>query len=260
MQNLRLLQSDLINYLVNKNKEVDSYIADGGLIDKQTRLNIYSNAYTLRLRGVIDTDHEILSYYLGDKLFDQLVEGYINAYPSGHTSLRDFCNNVPNYLKDNSPFNNYPAIAELARFEQTLLFSFDANDSTSANMLDLNKLSIEDWPNIKIRFHPSMQLFESHYNCVEIWQALKKQNTPPEVQQCDHSTWIVWRNAQRVTEFRSIEISELESIQAFLKGGSLSDVCEQLLSHYPEDEVSKVAVTYLSNWLNLNQVSFIITQ
>ena len=260
MQNLRLLQSDLINYLVNKNKEVDSYIADGGPIDKQTRLNIYSNAYTLRLRGVIDTDHEILSYYLGDKLFDQLVEGYISAYPSHHTSLRDFCSNIPNYLKNNAPFNKYPVIAELAHFEQTLLFAFDANDSTPANMLDLNKLSIEDWPNIKIRFHPSMQLFENHYNCVEIWQALKQKRTPPEVQQCDGSTWVVWRNAQRVTEFKSLEISELESIQTFLKGGSLSDVCEQLLSHHTEDEVSKVAVTYLTDWLNHSQVSFIITQ
>lgn len=212
------------------------------------------------MRGVIDTDHEILSYYLGDELFDQLVQGYISAYPSNHTSLRDFCSNVPNYLKDNPPFNEYPVIEELARFEQTLLFASDASDSTTANMLDLNKLSIEDWPDIKIRFHPSMQLFENHYNCVKIWQALKQKRTPPEVQKCDHSTWIIWRNAQRITEFRSLEISELESIQTFLKGGSLSDVCEQLQSHYPEDEISKVAVTYLSDWLNRNQVSLIITQ
>ncbi len=260
MQDLRLLQSDLINYLVNKKQGFARYITDGGPIDKQTRLNIYSNAYTLRLRGVIDTDHEILSYYLGDELFDQLVEDYINAHPSNHTSLRDFCSHIPNYLKTNAPFKNHPLISELARFEQTLLFAFDASDANTANILDLNKLSIEDWPNLKVRFHPSMQLFENNYNCVEVWQALKQQKTPPEVQKLNDSAWIVWRNKQRVTEFRSLEVSELESIKTFLKGGSLSDVCEQLLSHFPEEEVSKVAVTYLSDWLNHNQVSFIITQ
>ncbi|MFK7795472.1 MAG: putative DNA-binding domain-containing protein [Gammaproteobacteria bacterium] len=260
MPDLRALQSDLINYLVHKKQQVDDYIKDGGPIDKQTRLNIYSNAYTVRLRGVIDTDHQILSYYLGDELFDQLVEGYIDAYPSNHTSLREFCSNVPDYLKNNPPFNQYPVIAELARFEQTLLFAFDANDSTAASMFDLSKLSIEDWPNIKIRFHPSLQLFQNNYNCVEIWQALKQQQSPPDVQQCDDSTWVIWRNAQRVTEFRSLEISELESINIFLKGGSLSDVCENLLSYHPEEEVSKVAVTYLSDWLNRSQVSLIITE
>ena len=159
MQKLRVLQSDMINYLVHKKANVNGYIADGGLIDKQTRLNIYTNAYKLRLRGVIDTDHEILSYYLGDELFDQLVEGYINDHPSTHTSLRSYCENIPDYLKNNAPFNEHPVIAELARFEQTLLFAFDANDSSTSNIFDLDRLSVEEWPSIKIRFHPSVQLF-----------------------------------------------------------------------------------------------------
>ena len=258
MSDLLQIQSELIDYLVYNKQGVDDYITDGGPIDKQTRLNIYSNAYMLRLRGVIDTDHEILSYYLGDELFDLLVKGYINSHPSNHTSLRDFCSDIPAYLKTNAPFKNHPVIAELARFEQTLLFAFDANDSNTANILDLNKLSIEDWPDIKIRFHQSMQLFESNYNCVEIWQALKQQNTPPEARKLDYCAWVVWRNIQRVTEFRSLEISELKSIQIFLRGGSLTDVCEQLQSHYPENEISKVAVTYLTDWLSHNLVSIII--
>ncbi len=260
MQDLRLLQSDLINYLVNKKQGVESYIADGGPISKQTRLDIYSNAYKLRLRDVINTDHDILSYYLGDELFDQLVSGYINSHPSTHTSLRDYCSDVPNYLKNNPPFKDHPILSELARFEQTLLFSFDANDASTIDLIELNKLDIEDWPNIKVRFHPSMQIFESRYNCVEIWQALKQNKTPPDALKIDSCAWLVWRNSQRVTEFRSLEQSELESIQAFLTGNSFSYMCEQLLSHYPEEEVSKVAVTYLTDWLNRKQVSFIVTE
>lgn len=259
MQDLRELQSNLINFLIRKKGGVDAYITDSGPIDKQTRLDIYSNAYKLRLRGVIDTDHEILSYYLGDELFDRLVEGYIQTHPSNHTSLRDFCKDLPKYLENNAPFKDHPVIAELARFEQTLLFAFDANDADTSNMLALNKLSTEDWPNIKIRFHPSMQLFECHYNCIDIWQALKKQATPPSAHKLEYSAWVVWRNNQKITEFRSLELSELVSIKTFLKGGTLSEVCEQLLQHHPESEVSKVAVTYLSDWLNRNQVSLIIT-
>ena len=139
MPDLLQLQSELIDYLVNKKQGVARYITDSGPIDKKTRLNIYSNAYKLRLQGVIETDHEILSHYLGDELFDLLVEGYINAYPSNQTSLRDFCSNIPVSLKTNTPFKDHPAIAELARFEHTLLFSFDANDASTSNLLDLKK-------------------------------------------------------------------------------------------------------------------------
>jgi len=259
MQDLRQLQLDLINYLVSKTKGVENYITDGGPIDKQTRLNIYSNAYKQRLRGVIDTDHELLSFYLGDDLFDKLVNGYIDTHPSKHTSLRDFCSEVPNYLKNTAPFNEHPILAELARFEQTLLFAFDANDSDNAELLELNNLNAEDWPNLKIRFHPSVQLFETSHNCVETWQALKKQASPPEPIQLNYCAWIVWRNQQRITEFRSLEASELACINTFLRGGSLAEACEQLLQFHHENEVSKIAVTYLTQWLTSSQISYLIT-
>ena len=260
MDKLRLLQNDLINYLVHKQDNVKHHIAESPPIDKQTRLNIYSNAYKLTLRSVIETDHELLSFYLGDELFDLLVDGYITKHPSSHTSLRDYCCNIPNYLSTTPPFKEHPILAELARFEQTLLFSFDANDSVLANWEQLNSLSFDDWPDLKIRFHPSVQLFETHYNCVDIWQALKQNKTPPDVTTLDYSAWLVWRNPDRITEFISVQANELKCITAFLHGCSLAEVCEILLNDIPEDEISMVAVTYITQWLNRSQVSYLLTE
>lgn len=151
-------------------------------------------------------------------------------------------------------------MSEIARFEQTLLFAFDAQDSSLGKVKTLNQIDIYEWPNIKIRFHPSTQLFQSHYNCVEIWQALKHKNTPPNVHKQKDVYWLVWRNSARITEFRSIKAAEYESIQVFLDGGTLSGACEQLLSHHAENEVSRVVVNYLLGWLNSNLVSSIVTQ
>ena len=260
MQDLRQLQSELINHLVNKTTGIEDYIADGGPINKQARLGIYSNAYKQRLRGVIDTDHEVLSFYLGDDLFNILVEGYIDAHPSTHTSLRDFCSKLPNYLKETVPFSGHPILAELARFEQTLLFAFDANDARTIDASFLQTLPKEEWPNIKVRFHPSVQLFETSTNCVEIWQAMKKNSTPPSSINAGHVAWIIWRNPARITEFKSIEESELHVIKTFLHGSTLASACEELLSFYQESEVSGMIISYLQKWLEHKQITALHTK
>lgn len=255
MQNLRRLQTELLDYLIDQSPHIEGEIAAGGLIDKKTRLHIYGNAYRLRLRDVIDTDHELLSFYLGDELFDKLVEGYIDSHPSTYSSLRDFCCELPMYLKVTSPFRDHPVIGELARFERTLLFAFDANDAAVADMSELSNVPLDKWPNIQVRFHPSVQLFETNTNCVEVWRALKQKSTPPEAAQIDSIAWIVWRTLERITEFRSLTDSEVSMVKAFLRGATLAEVCEELLEYHHENEVSEIAVKYISQWIQRGQVT-----
>ncbi len=255
MQDLRALQTELVEYLLNQSDDIKDYVADGGPIDKKTRLHIYGNAYRERLRGVIDTDHEILSFYLGDDLFNLLVSNYIDSHPSTHTSLRDFCKNIPKFLSTTAPFKEHPILSELARFEHTLLFAFDANDSGTAQLSDLQHLALEDWPKIQLRFHPSVQIFETNTNCVEIWQAMKKNVPPPTANEQRQAAWIVWRNNQRITEFTSLTQTELLALNVFLQGGTLSGVCEELLSYQHENEVSQTVVSYIQKWLERKQIA-----
>ena len=254
MRDLQTLQSELVDYLLNQSENIKSYVADGGSIDKQTRLDIYGNAYRMRLRGVIDTDHEILSYYLGDDLFNLLVSGYIDSYPSKHSSLRDYCKNIPEFLSKTTPFKDHPILSELARFEQTLLFAFDANDSSTAQLFDLQNLAIEKWPDIQLRFHPSVQIFETNTNCVEVWQAMKNNEPPPAAIE-QRTAWIIWRNNQRITEFKSLTHTEQLAINAFLQGGKLSNVCEELLNYQQEHEISQTIVNYIHQWLERSQIA-----
>ena len=254
MYNLRRIQTELLDYLLDQSPAIEDCIAAGGSIDKRTRLNIYGNAYRMRLRDVIDTDHELLSFYLGDDLFDQLVKGYIEAHPSTYPSLRDFCCEIPNYLKVTPPFNDHPEIGELARFERTLLFAFDANDASVAEMTELSNVPAAKWPNIQVRFHPSVQLFQTNTNCVDIWQALKQKSTPPAAQFTENIAWVVWRTADRITEFRSLSNSEWTMFNAFLQGANLAEVCEQLLQFNQEHEVSEVAVKHISQWIQRGQL------
>lgn len=203
-------------------------------------------------------DHKLLSYYLGDDLFDLLMTEYIKCYPSHVPSLRGYCNNVPEFLREAPPFNEHPVLSELARFEQLLLYSFDACDAETASINDLNALAPVAWPDMKLRFHPSVQVFSTQTNCVQIWQSLKVKNEPPKAESDIFSEWIVWRSQERITEFRSLQKSESLMFDVFIHGGTLAQACEKLLEFHEEQEVSVVAIGCISQWLQRGQISRIL--
>ena len=84
---LASLQQQLINYLVDDDPSVTDkimeQITEHGNITRDVRLHIYKNAYQARLKETIDNDHQMLGFFLGDDLFDQMVSGYINALSIG---------------------------------------------------------------------------------------------------------------------------------------------------------------------------------
>ena len=75
------------------------HVQESGLIDVNTRLGIYKNAYQVRLQETIDTDHTVLGQYLGDDLYQLMMNDYITQHPSHQFSLRHFSDELPNFLQ-----------------------------------------------------------------------------------------------------------------------------------------------------------------
>ncbi len=244
-------------FLLSGEEQINAHIAEQGAVNSATRLGIYRNAYTMRFRETIETDHEVLGLYLGDSLFDQMVPQYIAARPSNHHSLRQYADGLPEFLGSNNPFQEHPQIAELARFERLLLAAFDANDWSRISPEELRNKPAEQWPGMQLRFHPSLQLYASEWNAVLIWQEIKALQTPPAPLQ-QSNRWAIWRNEELLTEFRSISEDEYGLMSAALSGDSFAQLCEQLLESHRETEVSLVAVNYLSQWIEQGLVSQLV--
>lgn len=247
------LQQTFIDYLIKGDQEVMQYVTDQGKVDVITRLHIYSNAYQQRLRETIDSDHPMLGVYLGDDLFDQMVEGYIMHHPSNTHSLRYFADQLPTFLQT-SPYSDHLHIAELARFERRLLDVFDAPTTEAATLEHLHTLSSDSWPIMTLRFHPSVHVFECRWNSIEIWQALKQEQVPPEAQPQTGCSWLLWRNQARLSEFTSLSQSQQAFLNAALQGKNFAEMCETLLQFSDEQEVSQLALETLTQWIKAGVV------
>ena len=245
---LAKLQQQMINYLTDSQMDISAHIVDQGNITKDVRLNIYKNAYSQRLKEVIDSDHQMLGLYLGDDLFDQMAEGYIKHFPSTHTSLRHYADNLPKFLQQHSPFSGHPILSELAHFERLLLTAFDALDVDRFTLSHLQQVNENEWPQLVFRFHPSVQLAHYQWNTIESWQALRNEQAPSQATQVN-STWLLWRNNERLTEFRSLSLEEYTLIEMILAGRNFSELCNYLLTSSPNEDVTATALNYLATWV-----------
>lgn len=254
MTNLKKLQTNFLAYLFSHNADIADLVADQGKLDRYTRLDIYKNAYTVRLAKCIENDHAILAAYLGDTLFDQLTKAYIAAHPSDYTSLRQYCDHLPAYLTQHEPFKSVPVLTEIAHFERSILSAFDAADvDRRATIEDLQQIDADNWPTIQLQFHPSVFIFEAHWNSISIWQALKEQQTPPTAIACQ-DYWLIWRGLDRLTQFRNIPPEAHLMFNCFKNGDNLAEICEFLLAHLPEDQIGPVTVAHLKTWLQLGMI------
>lgn len=280
MSDLKKLQESFMSYLLAEASTKDIEGVDAGVeffkpaefidriaqqdgdkekgIDANLRIQIYANAYRIRLKETIETDHEMLGLYLGDELFDRMVAGYVSHYPSSYRSLRTLCDNLPRFLEEDEFFCQYPIISQLAAFERRLLNAFDAADSERAEFAQLQVLQPEHWPSVTFRFHSSVQLYHCESNCVESWQALKAGEAPPAPDYEGKRVWLLWRGAERLTEFTSLSLDQYVLLDGFLKGNNFSEQCELMLEYFDADQVSGKVFEALHAWFQMGIIRQII--
>ncbi len=247
-ESLETLQQSFIQLLIGEPSRLEESVNEQAPLTIKQRLSIYQTAYRARLIDTIRNAHAVLADYLGDALFELMALGYIQSHPSRYRSLRHFCNALPDYLRKTGPFSDKPIFAELAEFERTLLDAFDAADVSRMGAGALAEMDPSAWPDVVIHLHPSVHRFSCDYPCVPLWQAIKRSAPAPEA--CRQpSDWIIWRNRDQLTEFKSLGADALTLFEGSLEGLNLANLCEQLALRMPADNVSQVLVSVLQTWL-----------
>ncbi|WP_010603658.1 HvfC/BufC N-terminal domain-containing protein [Pseudoalteromonas maricaloris] len=225
MADLAALQHAFIAMLKGDDSQLMAEIEYQSGLNVAQRAQIYTNAYHIRLKKVLEQDHEMLGFYLGDALFDEMFSGYLEHFPSCSTSLRQFGDSLPEYLSQFEPFKLYPILTEIAQFERTLLSAFDAEDAPQLGLVHLQKIAAAQFPNLQFTFHPSVHLLGFTHNAVDSWQALKNSTPVPEVS-TKPNYWILARERDMRTGYHSLTEAEFACLQSMKNALPFSFVCE----------------------------------
>ena len=209
---------------------------------------VYRQAYRARLRAALRDNYEVLSQVMGDDAFDALAEAYITAHPSGHYSLRWFGHQLADFMVAHEALVQHPAMVDLARLEWALRQAFDAANATPMAAAELAALPVQDWPDLRLTLHPSVQMLPLQWAVSPVWHALKSgQEDMPAPAALAHHV-LVWREGLQ-TRWQSLNADQTVFVQGLQAGHSFGEICAALAQQQGDDMAAAAAVTVLRELL-----------
>jgi hypothetical protein len=245
---LRQLQRDLQGHLLGEHSPIADAIVDAPPLPTPARLGIYRNAYRVRLIESLDDTYPVLHALLGDEVFVALGEEFVTAHPSVHRSIRWYGGELSEFLRQCPPYTEQPILAEVALLEWTLAEVFDAADAEPKPRAALSAVDASAWSELHFEFHPSLRRLHFHWNTAAVWQALSREETPPDPVYAEHPVpWLLWRqNLQNY--FRSMAADEAAALDSALRGATFGEICETLAERLPDEEIPLRAAGLLGTW------------
>jgi len=249
MSILLRLQNQFQDYLLNHDPNFENQIVNTPHFPAKKRLAIYKNAYQLRLIDGLASHYPVLQTYLGTKQFQKCAREYMMSFPSRYRSIRWFGNELPRFLIEHPKYSKRPYLSELAEFEWSLTLTFDAADSMTLQLDDIQKIPADSWANMY--FHPiaALQRMDLSWNTVAIWQAMMNGSTIKKPRQNQKiMPWIIWRNRYD-NQFHSLSQEEAWAIDAIIDGKNFGNLCEGLCQWIDESQVGLYAASLLKGWI-----------
>jgi hypothetical protein len=244
------LQRAFQDYVLAGNAGFTGSVRDTSKADRIILLDVYRDGYALRLIEVLTTDYPGVLAMAGPADFDQMARAYIAARPSHHPSARWFGKGLPEFLGGTPPYDQSPAVAEMARFEWALGEAFDSPDDKPITADAVMSVPPEAWERISFAPLPSFRRLDCTFDVPPSWQrreeveagALEVAALPAPL------AWMIWR-PELLTNFRSLEADEAAMLDAMIEGRPFPALCEALLPYVEEDQAAARAAGLLRSWV-----------
>jgi len=134
--------------------------------DRKTRIGVYADAYFLRLRDVLGEDFPRVAALLADR-FDEVVKGYLEAFPSRWPSVRHLGHALSEFLRRRT--DTPKCLADLAELEWARIEVFDAPDAECATIEDFVSIPAEAWPALRFSAIPAIKILRAQYPVHHLW-------------------------------------------------------------------------------------------
>jgi hypothetical protein len=249
MSDLARQQADFQRGILSGDDSVLAEIPDSPKEKRETLFGVYRYAYGSRLVDALRNDHELLHLYLGDEMFDEMGHAYVKARPSEHPNLRWFSQGLPEFLRSNAPYSQYPVLGDLAALEKALNDAFDGSDGAVVSLADVAAFAPDIWKDLTFTAHPTAARIDLTTNAAAIWRALKNDETPPDAETLQEpARLLVWRQ-ENTPMFRELPAEEAMMWDEAATGIAFGTLCSMLATYDDPDNAAARGAGYLHGWV-----------
>jgi hypothetical protein len=245
MMDLASLQRAFQDFVLRKRPGVEMHVVATAERPATARLAIYSEGYRLRLIEALASNYPRLRQALGENEFTSLAQDYTRLHDSHHPSIRWYGAELASLLQE----RRAEVWSELAKWEWAIATAFDAADAEVLQASALAQVQPEQWAELRLTFHPSMQRLTTRSNIVAIFKALTADEAAPGAKPESQQQWLIWRQ-QLKTQYRSLEPDEAAALDRLRSGGTFADACEALCEWHEPEQVPLRAASYMQRWMH----------
>ena len=249
---LQQLQSEFKDYLFNgrNESELASSVASVNNIDSIRRLDVYRNAYYIRLQEALAHDFPVLLAVMGDRPFGREMAAYLQSCPSTAPSLRY----IGQHLSEWFCQHNKPGLADLVELEWAILHAFDAANAERLSGENLTGIEPEQWQQLRFKFHPSFTLLAVGTNVLQIWNAHNRKQSLPAMQHNKAMSLVVSRS-KNGPAIQVITAAQHAFFEALKDNRTFGRACEQLAELELKKDISQIAAQCMKQALSYGWLS-----
>ena len=223
-------------------------IKDSKRLSASQHLSIYRQSYIARLRTCMQSQFKCLAYALGESLFQDFADQYLDSHPSTSYTLNDLGKNFAAFLEKTRPQDEYEEenwpqfMIELASFEYALSEMFDAPE-INVNVPDNNT------SDHLLTVAPQLLLFEHQFPICNFYLDFNA-NLLPELPFPQHSHCGISRQNYKLGLF-SIGPDQYHFLNSIQSGASITEAQNELIAsfNFNRKDLDRVWPIWKSNFI-----------
>lgn len=135
------------------------------------RLGVYRNTVRGTFEGALRSSFPVIARLVGADYFREAARELQRHHPSRSGDLRHAGQPFPAYLARVHAGDGFDYLADVARLEWLIEQSLLAADHAPLDLEALSRVAPSAYDDLRFELHPSLQLFESRYPALRIWEA-----------------------------------------------------------------------------------------
>lgn len=199
---------------------------------RASRLEVYREQFWIRHLASLTEDFSTLRWVVGERAFDELLRGYLQAYPPRGWNLQRLGADVPEFVASSAPWSADPLAGDAALLDWAFMEVFDAPDAPPLDLRVVAAAPPDAWPQARIAFLPALRRVVTGHAVHELRAAVKKgEKCQRPLAAPTHA--VVWRDAACFLHAVAVDPVAGELMRALLDGTRLGEACASVAAAHP---------------------------
>ena len=171
-------QTDFRAAIFDPQMAVPASLTDGSEQPAGKRFNVYRNNVIVSLKEALSESFPVVTKLIGPQNFANLAGLYVRAHPPCDPRMMLYGAEFPAFLETFQPLQHVGYLADVARLELAQRLAYHAADATPIDPAIFGELPPEALARATVLFAPAMQIVQSSWPVLDIWQFNMTKDAP----------------------------------------------------------------------------------